>query len=76
MGLPRFILLAIIIGGGIWLWRRFSRRPYTTAKHTATQTMVRCAHCNVHLPQDRAIQKKQHWYCSPEHLQQGPQARD
>lgn len=75
MGLSRFILLAIIIGGGIWLWRRFNNRQ-TIAKHPSTQSMVRCAHCQVHLPQDRAIYRNQHWYCSSEHLQHGPQARD
>ena len=76
MGLPRLILLAIIIGGGIWLWRRFNNRNSSTSQQPAKHTMVRCAHCNVHLPQERAQQKAQNWYCSNEHLQQGPQARD
>ncbi len=76
MGLPRLILLAIIIGGGIWLWRRFNNRNSSTSQQPATHTMVRCAHCHVHLPQERAQQKGQNWYCSNEHLQQGPQARD
>ncbi|MDY7218719.1 PP0621 family protein [Denitrificimonas sp. JX-1] len=76
MGLPRLILFAIIIGGGVWLWRRLQRRSTTAAKQgSATQTMVRCAHCQVHLPEKRAIKKNQNWFCSPEHLEQGPQAR-
>ena len=76
MGLSRLILLAIIIGGGMWLWRRFKSRPSNPTQNTDTQTMVRCAHCQVHLPQDRAIQRNQQWFCSSEHLQKGPQARD
>lgn len=76
MGLSRLILLAIIIGGGMWLWRRFQSRPSNQTQSTDTQTMVRCAHCHVHLPQDRAIQRNQQWFCSSEHLQKGPQARD
>ncbi len=76
MGLPRLILLAIIIGSGVWLWRRFNSRSTGLRKNTTTQTMVRCAHCHVHLPQNRAVQKGQHWYCSAEHLKQGPKARD
>ena len=76
MGLPRFILLAIIIGGGMWLWRRFKSRPINPPANTDTKTMGRCAHCHVHLPQDRAIKKNQQWYCSTEHLEQGPQTRD
>ena len=76
MGLSRLILLAIIIGGGMWLWRRFKSRPSNPTQNTDTQTMVRCAHCQVHLPQDRALQRNQQWFCSSEHLQKGPQARD
>ena len=76
MGLSRFILLAIIIGGGMWLWRRFKSRPINSPANTDTKAMVRCEHCHVHLPQDRAIKKNQQWYCSPEHLEQGPQTRD
>jgi uncharacterized protein len=34
--------------------------------------MVRCAHCGVHLPNDRALQQGNEWYCSQAHLQQGP----
>lgn len=76
MGLPRLILLAIIIGGGVWLWRRFNSRPLKHSKQPPTQTMVRCAHCHVHLPENRATQKNQDWYCSAEHRKLGPKARD
>ncbi|MDY0249854.1 MAG: PP0621 family protein [Pseudomonas sp.] len=74
MGLSRLILLVIIIGGGIWLWRRFNRR-HTIEQHPSTQSMVRCAHCQVHLPQDRALYKSPHWYCSAEHLNHGSPTR-
>jgi uncharacterized protein len=76
MGLPRLIMLGIIIGLGVWLWRRFNSRPISSRKPSIVQTMVCCANCHVHLPENRAIQNKQHWYCSPAHLQQGPKARD
>ncbi len=76
MGLPRLILFAIIIGGGIWLWRRINSRSSTPAQSTQTQPMIRCAQCDVHVPHERALQKDQHWYCSSQHLAQGPKARD
>ncbi|HKM38305.1 MAG TPA: PP0621 family protein [Thiopseudomonas sp.] len=77
MGLPRFILFAIIIGGGIWLWRRFTSRPNTPVQPSPVQTMVCCAHCHVHLPEDRAIQGDSNtWYCSSKHLKLGPKTRD
>lgn len=75
MGLSRLVLLAIIIAGGIWLWRRVNNRQ-TATKQPTTQTMVRCAHCHVHLPQDRAISRNPHWYCSSIHLEHGPTTRD
>ena len=77
MGLPRFILLAIIIGGSIWLWRRLTSRPCRSVQPSPVQTMVCCAHCHVHLPVDRARQDhNQDWYCSAKHLKLGPKSRD
>ena len=76
MGLPRLILLGIMIGLGMWLWRRFNSRSAPPAKPAVSQSMVRCAHCHLHLPEDRAIQKNQQWYCSAEHLEHGHNARD
>ena len=40
------------------------------------QDMVRCAHCNTHVPRRQALQQDNHWYCSQAHQQQGPAARD
>lgn len=75
MGLFRIIFLAILVGTGVWLWRRLTRSTFIS-KPNSTGTMVRCAQCDVHLPQERALQKDQQWYCSREHLIQGPNARD
>ena len=77
MGLPRFILIAIIIAGGLWLWRRIKQRTQATAQPSPVHTMVCCAHCHVHLPENRAIQdNQQHWFCSSAHRSLGPQSRD
>lgn len=76
MGLPRLILLGIIIGLGVWTWRRFNSRHSGAESQPSAKTMVRCAQCHVHIPNDRALQKGQHWYCCNQHLAQGPKARD
>lgn len=76
MGLSRLLFFAVVIGGGIWLWRRFNSRDSTTSSSSQTQSIVRCAHCDVHVPLNRALQKDQHWYCSSQHLTQGPKACD
>lgn len=77
MGLPRLILMAIIVGAGFWLWRRFTSRSERPAPASPVQSMVCCAHCHVHLLQDRARQDSdKNWYCCPEHLKLGPKPRD
>lgn len=76
MGLLRLILLGFIIALGVWVWRRFNRRPSNTVQQPAAKTMVRCAHCHVHVANDRAAQQGQLWYCCKQHLAQGPKARD
>lgn len=75
MGLPRLVILAAAIAGGVWLWRRLNQRPAVKQQPSA-KMMVRCAHCHVHLPEDRALSKKPHWYCSAAHLEHGPSQRD
>lgn len=76
MGLLRLILLGFIIALGVWVWRRFNRCPSNTVQQPAAKTMVRCAHCHVHVANDRAVQQGQLWFCCKQHLAQGPKARD
>lgn len=38
----------------------------------ASPTMVRCAHCGVHLPQAEAVTAGALHYCSPQHRDAGP----
>lgn len=38
----------------------------------ASSTMVRCAHCGVHLPQAEAVASGPLNYCSPQHRDAGP----
>ena len=74
----RLLFWIALIAAAVWLWRKF--------KHSASVTnapgeqiaapMVRCAHCGVHLPRDRALSLQQQWYCSQAHLEQGPGSSD
>lgn len=74
----RLIFWIAIVFAALWLWRKIKPSAPQQAPKAGDQTllMVRCAHCGVHLPQDRALNRDQQWYCSPAHLQQGPAARD
>ncbi|MCQ6259868.1 PP0621 family protein [Pseudomonas hefeiensis] len=74
----RLLFWIALIAAAIWLWRKFkstSAAPNAPRERDAPP-MVRCAHCGVHLPRDRALALEQQWYCSQAHLEQGPGTRD
>lgn len=69
----RLLFLAALIGVFIWYWRRFkSRLKNVPARQPAEAplSMVRCAHCQLHLPQQQAIEADGHWYCCEAHRTQ------
>ncbi|AYC35140.1 hypothetical protein D3880_18965 [Pseudomonas cavernae] len=73
----RLLFWIVLIAVAVWLWRHFNRPSRRRSKtESGTTPMVRCAHCGVHVPQDRALQQDAHWYCSQDHLLQGPQRSD
>ncbi|MGO4004573.1 MULTISPECIES: PP0621 family protein [Pseudomonas] len=75
----RLLFWIALIAAAVWFWRKF-KRPANTHSHTpgeqSAAPMVRCAHCGVHLPRDRALSLQQQWYCSQAHLEQGPGTRN
>lgn len=77
MGLLRLLFLVALIMFAIWAWRRFVSNPAKKAPTpvASAQPMVRCAHCNVHVPMNTALSHEQNWYCSSSHRDQGPQQR-
>jgi len=73
MGLFRLLFWIALIAAVVWLWRRL-RSPRTEAppKVADAPPMVRCAHCGLHVPAVEAVSHEQRWYCSRQHLEQGP----
>lgn len=72
----RLLFWIALIFAAIWLWRKF-KAPASSTRPPREQDappMVRCAHCGVHLPRDRALGNQHQWYCSQAHLEQGPGA--
>lgn len=76
-----FVVLALVLAG-VWLFRasRKSARQRAptfnkSAEKPADQStpmaldMVRCSHCDTHLPKADAVNGKQGTYCSAEHRQ-------
>ena len=69
----RLLFWTALIAAAVWFWRKFKGQastPKPPAEREAAP-MVRCAHCGVHLPRDRALSLDQQWYCSQAHLEQG-----
>jgi uncharacterized protein len=75
----RIVFWAVLIYLAFWAWRRFNkpaqppRRP--AAPDPNAEPMVRCAHCGVHLPENRALKDGSEWYCTQGHLLEGPRPR-
>jgi len=71
----RLLFWIALIAAAFWLWRKFkagNAASSSNAPQDTTLKMVRCAHCGVHLPNDRALHRGNEWYCSTAHLEQGP----
>ncbi|MGP0016823.1 PP0621 family protein [Pseudomonas sp.] len=74
----RLLFWIALIAAAVWFWRKFNR-PTAPSRPADTQEaapIVRCSHCGVHLPRDRALSVRQDWYCSQAHLEQGPGPRE
>jgi uncharacterized protein len=75
----RIILWVALILAVIWFVKRLLNPPAPRGRAEPPENaapMVRCAHCGVHLPRDRALSQEQQWYCSEAHRLEGPATRD
>jgi uncharacterized protein len=73
----RLIFWIALITIGIWLWRRINNAAPRPAQNAGdAESMVRCAHCNLHVPQREALEHSGNWYCSQPHLELGPRKLD
>ena len=68
----RLVILLVIV----WLVYSITRRWIASLEQKKQQkqqrplrisTMVSCAHCGLHVPQDEAVQAGGKYYCSDEH---------
>ena len=75
--MSKLLTLIALIGIAFWLWKRIKNPAARPEPRTDdTQVMVRCAHCNLHVPQREALERSGSWYCSSQHLQLGPRKLD
>jgi uncharacterized protein len=73
----RLLFWIALIAAAVWFWRKLKGQASTPKPPTEREAapMVRCAHCGVHLPRDRALSLDQQWYCSQAHLEQDKGSR-
>lgn len=63
------MLIIIIALFAYWIIK--ARKPTNTkieSLQDASEDMVRCAHCGVHLPESESIANEDDFFCSNEHL--------
>ena len=73
----RLLFTLALLGALIWFWRRSRRSNIRPPQgELSSETMVRCARCDIHLPQRLALHQQEQWYCCQDHLQQGPASRE
>lgn len=75
MGVVKLVVLIGLVIGLMMLWRRFKAWQQgprdKTAEPPRPALMVRCAQCQLHLPQDQAVRGGNQWYCSNAHRDAG-----
>jgi uncharacterized protein len=67
----KYLILFAVLGGVLW-WLRTQRRDKNNTQDDARQAhkalnMVRCGHCDLHLPQSDAQEGSLGFYCSAAH---------
>ena len=65
MGLIKLVILVALVWLGLRLWRGLQQQQNRSRQQQ--ELMVRCAHCQVHLPQSSALRANDNWYCCAEH---------
>jgi uncharacterized protein len=82
----KYVLWAIVILGALLVARMIAHRSAAKSlakgkpapqqpDSGASENMVRCAHCGIHLPQSEAILIEGRTWCSQEHVRLGVRER-
>ena len=71
MGLGRLLIIVIIIWLGYLLYKRIiaSSAQKKKPRHPSIKNTVRCAHCQLHIPEHEALFHNGRYYCSQQHLE-------
>ena len=78
MALLRILLIALVAWLVIRMIRNWMDRKAVKPASKSGQigTVVRCAHCGLHIPQQEAVHSGDRYYCSVEHSKAQRQEQD
>lgn len=78
MGLIRFLFFIVVVGVAWFMVKNYLRKQEVRARRRATEAqiaagkdgrIVRCKHCDLHLPESQALREGDDWFCSQAHRQ-------
>jgi uncharacterized protein len=71
MGLIRLLTFLLILWVLWFMYRNYQTRQQrkNQSRRIAAGRIVKCRHCEVHLPQQQALAHGNDWFCSPAHKQ-------
>ena len=70
MNLIRLIVIALIIYLVLQIFKRWAANKNSTTSTLEATKMVRCKICQLHIPENEALQRGGEFYCSQEHLEE------
>ena len=70
MNLIRLIVIALIIYLVFHMFKSWAKnkKSVSSEKQDKLKNMVQCEVCKLHLPEDEALQRDGHFFCSQAHL--------
>ncbi len=70
MNLIRLIVIALIIYLVLQIFKRWAANKKSATSTLEATKMVRCEICQLHIPENEALQRAGKFYCSQEHLEE------
>ena len=68
MPLFRLLIIALIIGGIFYIYRRLKNAPSKPQQPQERSThAVKCELCGLHVPEHEAVRRDNHIYCCRDH---------
>ncbi len=65
--MSRLLFLLAVIAVVYWLFKTYRKQSPKQDVTTASEDMVRCAQCGVHLPKSEAVLANGNFYCTDAH---------